>query len=274
MKKTLIALTAIAATLTFAVAPLFAEDNQAVLTSATSTGLGEVRNHEDRPLMSNLEKIPSPDQIINFTNIMRQGNSLYGVHRPTSTASSTASSTKPGLGRQLEKIAAPWLLHQYEQIKKVGTALWGFKKGTSTPEMKATSTPKNERFITSGEASCVITAIKVKDTAVKNNNDTTETALNSAISTRTSCQETAINSNTAATATPELIISQRKALALCLENFRTSNKNIRAEAKTRHQAIWNTYRDSLRSCQSASSSESAALMLEDGGGNIFENLQD
>lgn len=276
-----------------ALSPILAEHNQEQeqererereheSTSTTSVKM-ESNDIKTRQLMSSLEKILTPEQIKNFTNIVKQGNSLYGVRKMSSstevehTASTTSGKFEKNdddaknLSKQFEKIAAPWLLNQYEQIKKVGTALWGLKKMDKNQEQKkASSTPK---YITSAQSACVISAIKTKDTALKANNDATTLAFNNAISARTTCQEAAINATVVATSTPDLIKQQRSELQLCLQAFKESAHSIKEKAVTDHKTVWKSYLNELKVCGNATST-AEALMVEDGGGNILEGVME
>lgn len=288
MKKFIVfSLIAIMAFAFVALSPSQAEDNQeansdaAVMTTAANKDQNQIQARQQ--LMSSLEKILSPDQIKYFTNIIKDGNSLYGVRRMEMKASSTedvkASTTATttngqNLVRQLEKIAAPWLVNQYEQIKKIGTALWGLKKmnmeqNGNQEANRASSTPK---FISTTESACVIAAIKVKDAALTLNNETAATAFNSAISNRTTCQETAINATATATSSGEAIANQHNELKLCLKSFQEAVKSVKDKAAADHKAVWTAYQTSLKACGAASSSET--LMVEDGGGDIFEGAME
>ncbi|QQG52792.1 MAG: hypothetical protein HY931_00975 [Candidatus Falkowbacteria bacterium] len=289
MKKLLaISLAAIMIFSFVALSPILAEQEQEQereqehKSTSTTSVKPESNDIKTRQLMSSLEKILTPEQIKNFTNIVRQGNSLYGVRKmASSTEAERVASTTPekdkgngnNLSRQFEKIAAPWLLHQYEQIKKVGTALWGLKKmdGDKNQEpKKASSTPK---YVTSSQSACVISAIKTKDAALKTNNDATTLAFNNAISSRTTCQEAAINATVAATSTPDLIKQQRSELQLCLQAFKESAHSIKEKAAADHKTVWTAYLNELKICGN-STSTAEALMVEDGGGNILEGIME
>jgi len=162
-------------------------------------------------LMSNLEKILTPDQIKYFTNIVKEGASLYGVRKASSTNSeikkpaATSTDASKGVVKRLEKIAAPWLVNQYEQIRKIGTALWGLKKGDSgeKQEIKEKVELKNQKYITLSESTCVIAAIKVKDTALQANNENAKLSFNNAIVSRTACKKAEKNKTAMATSSED-----------------------------------------------------------------------
>lgn len=265
-----------------ALSPILAEDNQATQAAETTSAQEmnqESNNIRTRQLMSSLEKILTPEQIKNFTNIVKQGNSLYGVRRlATSTATTLESSTSTttmssgnGAIKKLEKIAAPWLVNQYEQIKKVGTALWGLKKEKAEEnhgDKKSTSTPAI--YISSAESTCVINAIKTKDAVLQTNNTNTVAAVNAAIAVRTTCQENAIITTAiTASSTAEMAANQRQELALCVQAFRGSAAKIKQDSATQHKTTWDTYRTDLKTCNASSS---ATIIVEDGGGSILEGL--
>lgn len=265
-----------------ALSPILAEQEQENRPLTTTAVKQESNDIKTRQLMSSLEKILTPEQIKNFTNIVKQGNSLYGVRKVASTTETERlGSTTPkkidgnvnNLSRQFEKIAAPWLLNQYEKIKKVGTALWGLKKmdvNNSQEQKKSSSTPK---YITAAESACVISAIKTKDTALKTDNEAASLAFNTAISSRTTCQEAAINATTAATSTADLIKQQHSELQLCLQAFKESTNSIKEKAAANHKTVWTAYLNELKICGS-STSTTETLMVEDGGGNILEGVME
>ncbi len=277
---------------TILVVPTFAQDEVSGNTIITTSN--KIKNRE---LVGNREKISSPQQICLYKDIMRQGNDLYGVKKTEEEIGSMTTTTCPVAApileklnklseqtraavRQMEKIAAPWLVNQYEQIKKVGTALWGLKKdgGDENDDdgddgdddrPKATSTPA--MYIQPENATCVINAIKAKDTALVNNNSSTTVALTAAITARTNCQEAALLAtvNASSTASTTVLMNQQKtAMGLCVQTFRESFTIAKEAAKTAHNAIWETYRNALRVCQPVATT-TPALMIEDGGGSLF-----
>lgn len=288
---------------TILVVPTLAEDNEsdddAVGVTATTTS----NKMQERELVGDLEKIPSPDKICLYNKVNRKGNDLYGVKKTEAELAKMTTTTCPVIApflekfsklpekaqattKKLEKIAAPWLLHQYEQIKKVGTALWGLKKENGDKKEnketedrdedrnedrpKATSTVAT-MYVQPQNATCVINAIRTKDTALTNNNASTTAALNAAITARTSCQEAALLATVTASSTASttvLMNQQKTAMGLCTQAFRESFAVAKEAAKKTHAAIWETYRNALRVCQPAATS-TPALMIEDGGGSLF-----
>lgn len=188
-----------------------------------------------------LEKISSPDQIKDFRIMKKIGNVLFGIRKATTTPR-IATST-------LEKIDHPGLLNLFERIQKIGTALWGIRK-------KATSTP----FIIAPEVSnCVAVAIDVKDKALMARVTAAATELNTALSIRSACQQSAVM----ASSTP------REVLNSCVKTFNNTNKAIKEASKKVQKDSWSVYLESLKACRTAASSTSPVPMIEDGG-NIFD----
>jgi hypothetical protein len=197
-----------------------------------------------------LEKIPSPEQIKNFQAIKKIGNTLYGIKKEikaekalTATTSSSAATAS-----KLEKISHPGVINLFEKIQKIGSTLWGIKK-------KATSTPL---IITPEISACVATAINVKDKALMARVTSAATELNTALATRSACQQAAV----AATTTP------RDTLNACVKTFNEAHKTIKEASKKVQKDSWEIYKNSLKTCRTGTSTE-AVPMVEDGG-NIFE----
>jgi hypothetical protein len=203
--------------------------------------IGSVANAENSANLtgtSSLEKIPSPDHIKYFNVLKKIGNALFGVRKATSTPD-IATST-------LEKIGHPGLINQFEKIKKIGNALWGIRK-------KIAWAP-----IGSEISACVATAIDVKDKALIARVTAAAVELNAALSTRSTCQQTALTATS----------TQRDILNGCVKTFNEAHKAIKEASKKVQQESWNTYKISLKACQTIASSTSAVPMIEDGG-NIF-----
>jgi hypothetical protein len=106
----------------------------------------EVSTNATEQPITQLEKILSPNQIPNFTNVIKQGSDLYGLRKAIQasnqgqTNSQVQAQNKTGSQVQnqnqeavqnqiLEKIAAPQFINMYKNIRQIGNALWGFKKG-------------------------------------------------------------------------------------------------------------------------------------------------
>lgn len=113
----LLALGAIA----LSMSPIFADDEldaeNTIMLRATTTTDG-------------LERIPSPEQIKHFRNVIKRGNDLFGLRMESSAQLSGEASLENSNGeKKLEKISAPQFVALYERIQKIGNALWGYKKG-------------------------------------------------------------------------------------------------------------------------------------------------
>lgn len=234
--------------------PAMAEDNASDSETIGNNGV-KANSSED------MEKIPSPDQIRYFKNIIKKGMTLFGikkdkmVEKKESIASSTAE--------KMEKIPAPQFVGLYERIKQIGKSLWGYKKEKRE---------EKRRLVTAGMSACVITAVETKDTALVADNTAFTTELNSAITARTACQKTALGSTE----------NQFTNLDVCVKAFKDTTKASRHKYKKNHEAIWKTYRESLKTCVKNTASTTGTstsaekedsqgeLNIEDGGGSITE----
>jgi hypothetical protein len=183
-----------------------------------------------------LEKIPSPEQIKNFQMIKKIGKDLFGIRKGTSTTPI------------LEKIDHPGLINMFEKIRKIGSALWGIRKKVVA-----------DLFIITPETSaCVAKAIDVKDKAIMARVTAAALELNTAISTRSSCQQAAV----IATTTPRSVLNG------CVKTFNEAQKKIKDASNKVQEDSWKIYKDSLKACAVTASSTMAIPMIEDGG-NIF-----
>ncbi|MFA5154932.1 MAG: hypothetical protein WC453_00705 [Patescibacteria group bacterium] len=230
-----------------------------------------------------LEKILTPDQIKNYQGIIKRGTSLYGIKiekalqeikADLQNLADSASST-PGTGedasltsRQLEKIATPAQIPLFEKIIKIGTALWGVKKDiVDTLRSKASTTPA---VISASESVCVTAAIDVKDKALMEKITAAATGLNAAITARSACQQTAIQSAD----------RQRANLEACVKTFQNARKQVNNTARAAQQAIWKTYQASLKACRqtvatgTAATAETAEIMINDGSEGIMNMVTD
>ena len=73
------------------------------------------------------EKISSPNEIKNYTQITRVGNSLYGIRIKEQIGTTT--------NLKLEKIAHPQEIGLFSKIQKIGSALWGVKKNSASQDV-------------------------------------------------------------------------------------------------------------------------------------------
>ncbi len=205
---------------------------------------------------SSLEKILSPDQIRFFRNIVKKGTALFGIKKERKAEKKETAAS----GQELEKITAPQYISLYEKIRRVGNALWGYKK------MNGEENKKPYHVITSESVSCVTAAIETKDAAIISANTNFTTELNSAISARTACQKTAL----------ETTEGQEEAIMNCNKTFKESFKQSRKNAAEALKNARKIYTDSLKTCVSsetaATSTEETAteVTIEDGGGSVTE----
>ena len=240
---------------------------------------------------SELERIPSPDQIKNFRVMQKIGSALYGIRletnagqnasdragnaaanqkAPAPAASANQALTRTNVAETLEKIAAPHLIPLYERIRQVGSALWGVKKGTDSASSTANgqeAKPQARPAVVSGEtAACVSDAINDKDLELSEEVLSAATELREAILTRSTCQKAAVS----------LATNQRAELDICLKAFQTRHREINASHKEKHKAIWNTYRESLKACQARATNleEGTEIIIDDGAESIVDSVTD
>lgn len=220
---------------------------------------------EDAANADGLEKILSPDQIKNFQVMRRVGNALFGIRKATDTpmlASTTAATVRQN--NQLEKIAAPAFIDLYEKIQKIGSALWGIRKEGTTSDDNSEKPGNNGQMVNNivikpEIAACVATAIDVKDKALMVRVTSAAEELNTALATRSACQQAAV----AATTTP------REAANACVKAFGEAQKNMKEVSKTIQTETWNTYKDSLKACLASVGDTSPVPVIEDGE-NLFD----
>ncbi len=240
--------------------PVMTTSEAPVMTTAARATSTQSRENEK------FERIPSPEYIKFFEMIRKEGNTLFGIRRSTSTMRGEDKKsevkgeeankiedkkTEAKNENKLEKIEHPALLNLFERIQKIGTALWGIKR-------KATSTPAMHYAFTPEVATCVATAIDVKDKALMVRVTSAATELNTALLTRSTCQQ-----NTVKTAS-----TTRDILNGCVKAFNEAQKTIRETSKQVQKESWTVYQDSVKACRPATSSP-AIPMVEDGG-NLFD----
>jgi len=214
---------------------------------------------------ADLEKILKPELIKNYQEIIKREGSLYGVKLEKiemKSKSDLATNTPLTVSEKLEKIAAPSIISLYKNIKKIGTALWGIRKDESAKPI----------VVTTENSACVAAAINVKDQALIEKINTTATALNAAITTRSTCQQAAVQTT----------VDQRQALEVCVKTFTQAHKELNTTAKKSQQALWETYRASLKACRPTATSTTAVsnetksdqgeIMINDGSENILNTV--
>ncbi len=215
---------------------------------------------------TNLEKIPSPDQIKHFKVMKKKGHTLYGIrlksqanNQPSLSADVSETNTNKK-SSVLEKISGPWDIKLFNKIKRIGNALWGHRK-----EIK-----KEERLghgeLTTEIITCLKNAIDKKDEVIKSTITTASDELVLAVSDRNTCQKAALDLST----NEERI----KAFKICKENFNTTVKESRDKAKMARNEAWKTYKIDIKACYGLSQvndvddSSDEDVLLEDGGENL------
>lgn len=215
------------------------------------------------------EKIPSPNEIKNYTQITRIGNSLYGIKIRESINTTTAN-------LKLEKIAHPQEISLFEKIKKIGSALWGIKKNNTDQELgsqikknveiKPIKLPEVKPIrkieVKPEIAACVKTAIEDKDTALKAAITEHNQAIFTAIDARTACQKAAID---------QTLSEQGAANRLCLEAYQKAIIENKKTFQNHKNTNWQAYRDDLKACQITQTATTTTniisleeLIIEDG----------
>jgi len=216
----------------------------------------------DNTTSDKLEKIAAPDYISLYEQIKKIGNALWGVKKEeASSTTEVASSTD----NKLEKIATPAQIALYEDIKKIGTALWGIRKKVEGLTVKSI-------VVAAENSACVITAIDTKDKALQEKVNAAAASLNVAIATRSTCQQTAVQSTE----------SQRANLEACVKAFKEANKTVNETARKAQSGIWKTYKTSLKACRpltatstsvsASDKTEASEIMIEDGSENLTDSV--
>jgi hypothetical protein len=206
------------------------------------------------------EKISSPNEIKNYTQITKIGNSLYGIkikeqaNKMVALKLTKNQLTTTTTNLKLEKIAHPQEIALFDKIQKIGSALWGVKKNSANQdssdqikkeaELKPAKLPEVKPVrkieVKPEIAACVKTAIEDKDTALKAAITEHNQTIFTAIDARTACQKAAID---------QTLSEQGAANRLCLEAYQKAiveNKKIFQNHKNTN---WQAYRDDLKACQ-------------------------
>jgi hypothetical protein len=270
-------------------------------TTATSTATTTVIKFEDRGNIdtSKYEKIPSPDYIRYFKQIIKKDGSLFGIrieHNATATAAIQKVEERKA-STTLEKIASPEQIKFFEKITKIGNALFGIKKNDAKLENSASTTlekiasPEQIKFfekitkignalfgIRKADApkllqlpamnaetiTCVSAAIDVKDAAVASAFTKATTDITAAITVRGTCQKTALNLTSG---------NRQEEINVCNKAFQETSKKANETAKAAQKTAWTTYENSLKECaKNNTSATSSAIMVEDGGQKMTEAL--
>ena len=265
----------------FAPSILLAETSNEITASNETSAINA--SSSEQMLKSSLEKIPSPDQIKNFTNIKKEGNTLFGVrilqlenkvkglgdklkealNKPIikiATSTNSVPSTIASSTKGLEKISNPKEIALFEKIKQIGTALWGYRK--ETKENLGAS------VLTAETITCLKTVIDKKDTAVKDSLASSSEALIKATSERNTCQKYSLDKSN----NSEIM----QGFKVCKENFNNAIKESRMNSKKFRDTAWKTYQQEVKTCYKTNSSatsteiksEGANVLLDDGGNNL------
>lgn len=264
-------------------------------------GAGEVKptstplTHIDT---SKLEKIPSPDYLKYFRDILKKDGVLYGIRinrNETSTAQQIKKDERKATS-SLEKIPSPAHINLFEKITKIGNSLFGIKKSgeikkaddVKKPEKNDTANLEkitsldqvklfdkitkigNDLFglrknpikqlpvMSTSTITCVSNAIDTKDTAISTAFTKAASDITTAMSTRGTCQKAAL-----AMAQNE----RHPAIAKCNQTFQEASKKAHETSNTTQKETWNVYRADLKVCSSSNEGTTSEIMIEDGGQN-------
>lgn len=213
-------------------------------------------------LAQELEKIPSPDQIKNFQEIRKEGNSLFGIRK----APKQEKENKPekpkfdqtnailGASSSLEKISNPGEISLFEKIKKIGTALWGIRKNNAN---KPNENNKKPLYVRPESVQCVKDAIDKKDYSWKNAISLNSQNILDYVTSRNTCQKAALDKTSAK--------EQIEANKLCVETYKKSFKENREILKKSRDEAWKIYKDDLKKCsqlQKASNATTTIIVTE------------
>lgn len=267
-------------------------------TTATST-IATTTKFEDRGNIdtSKYEKIPSPDYIRYFKQIIKKDGSLFGIrieHNATATAAIQKSEDRKA-STTLEKIASPDQIKFFEKITKIGNALFGIKKNDAKLENSASTTlekiaspeqikfferitkignalfgirkadaPKRLPVMNTETITCVSAAIDVKDIAVSSAFTKAATDIAAAMTVRGTCQKAALNLTSG---------DRQEEINVCNKAFQETSKKANETAKAAQKAAWTAYDSSLKECAKKNTvATSSAIMIEDGGQKMTEAL--
>jgi len=233
-----------------------------------------------------LEKIPSPDQIKNFRIMKNENGVLYGIRlqninanqaqnqnktqAQTNAQSQIKTSAQAQVGAntsssKLEKIPAPQFIKDYEKIQKIGTALWGIKRtitnANANASVNANKDANRYRVVGSDIKTCVATAIKDKDVALKARLVSNNSDLSNLIDARQACQLIALESTD----------GQGGKINACNLDFQAKHQNMLKVMKESQASIWTEYKNDMKACLPQGAQETGeVLFIEDGGSNMLE----
>ena len=207
------------------------------------------------------EKILSPDQIKNYRDIIKEGNTLYGVlvkkiqdyAQPQDDGKVDLNPTTASRAG-LEKILRPDLIPLYEKVQKVGNALWGMRRAVLVSTSSPVVLPEN--------GDCVANAINIKDKAVMKLVTNSASDFNQVIAARSACQQAAVRTEK----------NQREEIVSCIQTYQKIIRYNQEAQKKGLQDILMDYRGALDSCQMIShqpKDETTAVLVEDGGNALL-----
>ncbi len=190
------------------------------------------------------EKIPSPVELKNFRDVVKEGGDLFGV-RITDPAK---VETRKESTESLEKIKTPAEIQNYEVIKKIGTALWGLRKQLF----------KQPVLIKPEAEQCVSKAMDKKDAALKTLLKTTYDKALVAIAARTWCKKAALAETVAE--------DQAKSIKACAESYQSAMRQINYDLKMAKEDNWKVFRSDLKACSKLQGAATPAeeIQMEDG----------
>lgn len=219
---------------------------------------------------SELEKIPSPDQIKYFRVMKKEGGALFGIrlqkaNPATVSANTTATAVRPEVvstsdDGTLEKISGPWDLPLFQKIRQIGSALWGYRKDMGR-HLGWTNT--NSVVVSVELRTCLKAAISTQDTALKATIETARSRQLTAIENRETCQLTALENNEGV-----VIV---KSFSECAATFQQAVKQDQEKTQNDRKSLQKTYTESLRTCYKSSTTLTNPVST---GNVLLEDLDD
>ena len=262
----------------------------------------------EEELSKRLERILSPEQISNFSNIIKEGKDLFGIRKTNQVQSQNQMKVREqNQDRIIEKISAPQFVNMYEHIRQVGSALWGVKKSDvnnqniadrleeSGEEMHIQSPSdfslfKNIRKMIDGKMFGILKDIK----EMPEKYATKSIAKFSTISDdEKECVVGLITEKDAAIQANNLKFVedlnnsiqtrslcqiealgkssdlQKEAVEACISEFKETQEQVREQSKENQESFWSSYKEDMSSCRTQTTS-TTPIIIEDGGVNPFK----
>jgi hypothetical protein len=294
-------------------------DDKTTATTTMTTTSPAVTNFEDikKEDRSNIdtskyEKIPSPDYIRYFKQIIKKDGALFGMRiekNATATAATKKVEDRKGSEEKkdtsnLEKIASPEQIKFFEKVTKIGNALFGIKKeDTKKPEdgnnnysqkinLEKIASPEQikffERVTKVGNA---LFGVRKDDAPKPRQLPIMSTETIACVSVAIDVKDVDVASAfTAATAEIANAItvrgtcqkaalslasdSRQEAINVCNKAFQETSKKANETAKAKQKAAWVTYDMSLKECAKKNTvATSSSIMIEDGGQKMSETIE-